>query len=89
LKPLTHPGFQLNHRYLYQWRHELENKLFQPLEFIELNDCFYRNLHNYEYLVIIDMDEVIVPVNGYNWSELIEEIKVFLKSNFSSKLIFN
>ncbi len=35
------------------------------------------------------MDEVIVPVNGYNWSELIEEIKVFLKSNSNSKLIFN
>jgi hypothetical protein len=59
-----------------------------PMEFIELNDCFYRNLYNYEYLVTIDIDKVIVPVNAYNWSELIEKIKIFLKSNLSSKLIF-
>jgi hypothetical protein len=67
----------------------MEIYLFIPMEFIELNDCFYRNLYNYEYIAIIDIDEVIVPVNGYKWSELIEEIKVFLKSNLSSKLEFN
>ncbi len=84
MKHVTHPGFQINHQYLYQWRSESENEHFAPIELIDYNDCLYRNLYNYEYLAIIDIDEIIVPVNAYNWSELIEEIKVYFKAKSTS-----
>jgi hypothetical protein len=55
-----------------------------PIELIDYNDCLYRNLYNYEYIAIIDIDEVIVPVNAYNWSELIEQTKVYFKAKSTS-----
>lgn len=43
-------------------------------ERLELNDCFYRNLHKYEYILIVDIDEVVVPINGDNWTQMIEDV---------------
>jgi hypothetical protein len=39
------------------------------------NDCFYRVKHLYEYLLILDFDEVLVPTNeeDKNWSDLMEK----------------
>lgn len=46
------------------------------LETIPYNDILYRNLHNYEYLGIFDLDEVIMPLGDlYNWRQLMNLIK--------------
>ncbi|XP_018782772.1 PREDICTED: uncharacterized protein LOC108965057 [Bactrocera latifrons] len=40
-------------------------------ELIPLNDCFYRNMYKYDYIVIIDIDEVIMPVGIHrSWSDV-------------------
>jgi hypothetical protein len=35
----------------------------RALELMLLNDCFYRNLNLYKYIIVIDTDEVIMPVS--------------------------
>lgn len=50
--------------------------LMLPQETLELNDCLYRNLYSFKYLILLDTDEVIVPVRASNYHDLIELIKV-------------
>lgn len=46
------------------------------LETIPYNDCLYRNLYNYEYLVVIDNDEVPMPQKEiYDWKQLINVLR--------------
>ncbi|EDV32663.1 uncharacterized protein Dana_GF22029 [Drosophila ananassae] len=41
-------------------------------ELIPYNDCFYRNLYRHDFLVNVDVDEVIMPLNGNrNWDQLV------------------
>ena len=42
---------------------------------IHLNDCFYRNIHRYKFIAIIDNDEVIVPRElGHTWIDLMKTL---------------
>ena len=41
-------------------------------EDVSLNDCFYRNMYKYDFIVALDLDEVIVPRKEYNWDGLKE-----------------
>ena len=43
-------------------------------EIIPYNDCLYRNMYRYEYITLLDTDEVIVPTNLTNWADLMEEL---------------
>lgn len=75
LSPITLPGHQPNipsfyHPYFHKssWsKHFLEDMLF--------NDCFYRNMYNFEWLVVLDVDELIMPVgNMKTWSEILDNV---------------
>lgn len=75
LTKITLPGNQPNlpgFRHLY-----LKNKLTHKRqnELIPYNDCLYRNLYSYEYLVLLDIDEVIMPLIHDNWSDLMKEVQ--------------
>ena len=39
-------------------------------ELIHLNDCFYRNIYRYEYVVNEDIDDIVMPRNG-TWFDLL------------------
>jgi len=72
--PLTLPGGEPNvpgfqHMYLVK---KLVNK--RQNELIPYNDCFYKNLYTYEYIVLLDTDEVIMPVNTTSWQELMDVV---------------
>ncbi|KAK9497191.1 hypothetical protein O3M35_004556 [Rhynocoris fuscipes] len=41
-------------------------------ELIPYNDCLYRNMYKYEYLVLLDIDEIIMPLKVGNWRELMD-----------------
>jgi len=52
-------------------------------ELIAYNDCFYKNLYSYDYIVPLDVDEIIVPTRDQNWTGLIE--RVIFKAGSSGK----
>lgn len=45
-----------------------------------LNDCMYRNMYRYKYMVVIDVDELIVPRRHTTLSELVMHLNVFSPS---------
>ena len=48
---------------------------------IFLNDCLYRNIHKYKFIVITDIDEVIVPRElGHTWSDMMTSISNMYKN---------
>lgn len=59
-------------------------------EMAMLNDCFYRNRNLYEYIVIIDPDEVIVPTNAndMDWQSMVERVLDSSSRDFDS-LVFD
>ena len=40
-----------------------------------LNDCLYRNMYAAKKIVIVDLDEVIVPHSGQNWAAMLEHLE--------------
>lgn len=72
--PLTLPGGQPNapafqHMYLTK---KTNNK--RQNELIPYNDCLYKNLYSYNYIALLDIDEVIMPVNDPDWITLMDRI---------------
>ena len=75
VRPITLPGGQPNikgllHMYL---KSKVNNK--RQNELIPYNDCLYRNMYRYKYLVLLDIDEVIMPVQTGNWKELMQVVE--------------
>jgi hypothetical protein len=82
---ITLPGNQPNlpgFRHLY-----LKNKLVHKRqnELIPYNDCLYKNLYTYDYLALLDIDEVIMPIAHKNWSQLMSAVQKMslAKKNFT------
>uniref|UniRef100_A0A2R5LM60 Glycosyltransferase family 92 protein n=1 Tax=Ornithodoros turicata TaxID=34597 RepID=A0A2R5LM60_9ACAR len=74
LTPITLPGGQpntpgLRHNFLkMKLTHKRQNEL------IPYNDCLYRNLYSYNYIILLDIDEVIMPVEHTSWKELMDAV---------------
>ncbi|KAJ8980982.1 hypothetical protein NQ317_013436, partial [Molorchus minor] len=43
-------------------------------ELIAYNDCFYRNLETTDFIIPLDIDEIIVPRTATNWKQLLQGI---------------
>ncbi|XP_017052086.1 uncharacterized protein LOC108095491 [Drosophila ficusphila] len=40
------------------------------------NDCLYRNLYDFDFLAVVDVDEVIMPMGDFwNWPDLLAELQ--------------
>ena len=52
-------------------------------EMITYNDCLYKNMYEYEYLIPLDTDEIIVPKReeDMTWTDLISRIDKIAKQN--------
>lgn len=90
LTPITLPGNQPNipgfrHFYLKsKLTHKRQNEL------IPYNDCLYRNLYSYNYVVLLDTDEVIMPIKHKNWKDLMDEVvKSALKEKNYTRASYN
>ena len=64
ITPISLPGHQpnikvLQHLYL---KSKINNK--RQNELIPYNDCLYRNLYQYKYIALLDIDEVIMPLGS-------------------------
>uniref|UniRef100_A0A7G3AL54 Glycosyltransferase family 92 protein n=1 Tax=Lutzomyia longipalpis TaxID=7200 RepID=A0A7G3AL54_LUTLO len=67
----------------------LTQKLYQKRqnEIIPYNDCLYKNMYKYQYITLLDIDEVIMPKGDIlNWRELMEMISA--KADHGSPLPF-
>ncbi|XP_067140238.1 uncharacterized protein [Centruroides vittatus] len=43
-------------------------------ELIPYNDCFYRHIHSHNFVLLLDLDEIIVPTRDLNWHQMIKRI---------------
>ena len=41
-----------------------------------LNECIYQNMYRYRYTVVVDLDEIIVPVNSSTYNEVYTQLNV-------------
>ena len=39
------------------------------------NDCFFRNIYKYKYVVILDTDEIIIPNTVLHWKDMVKVIQ--------------
>ncbi|KAL1415404.1 hypothetical protein MTO96_006829 [Rhipicephalus appendiculatus] len=74
LTPITLPGDQpnlpgLRHNFL---RMKVTCK--RQNELNPYNDCLYRNLYSYKYIILLDVDEVIIPVQHHTWKQLMSDV---------------
>jgi hypothetical protein len=44
-------------------------------ELLPYNDCFYRNMYKYDYIAVVDIDEVFIPKKHQNWTELLKDLE--------------
>jgi hypothetical protein len=51
------------------------------MEYVTTNDCFYRNRNLYDYIVIIDIDEIPIPLMGNDrtWQDLLNRVEEYEK----------
>ncbi|XP_029468820.1 beta-1,4-galactosyltransferase galt-1-like [Rhinatrema bivittatum] len=40
-----------------------------------LNDCIYRNMYRSKFVVLIDIDEIILPQKHQNWKEMMDDLQ--------------
>jgi len=55
-----------------QWYRKVRN-----LRSVAFNDCMLRNMYRYRYLVVIDLDEMIVPRYHVNYSAVLDQVLIF------------
>ncbi|XP_006006521.2 uncharacterized protein LOC102365350 [Latimeria chalumnae] len=63
-------------------KHPGENRYYGQIT--TLNDCVYRNMYRSKYLLLNDIDEIILPIKHRNWHQLME----FLEKNYPDAGIF-
>jgi hypothetical protein len=88
VSPLTLPGGQPNipgfqHLYLSKKTSQKRQN-----ELIPYNDCLYKNMYKYEFIALLDIDEVIMPKHedDMTWHDLM--VRVLEKSKKVSNLTF-
>ncbi|CAM1329109.1 Uncharacterised protein g9923 [Pycnogonum litorale] len=88
VKPLTLPGDQPNHpqiRHVYLQKRVASKRL---NELVPYNDCLYRNIiDEYRYVVLLDVDEVIVPLLDHDWIRLVSRMERSTKSARSTATV--
>ena len=79
--PLTLPGFQPNLHLLRSLYLQRMMGVKRLNEIIPYNDCLYRNLYRYNFIVLLDIDEVLMPTSSYSWAGLMQQIQSIINLN--------
>jgi hypothetical protein len=56
------------------WGNNMPSPVYNKGLLAGVNDCVYRNMYKVRYLVLCDLDELIIPEKGLNWHELLLKI---------------
>ena len=59
---------------IYNWGDNLADPVYNHGLTVSVHDCVYRNMYKVRYLVLCDIDEFIMPVQGLNWNDLLPKI---------------
>lgn len=43
-------------------------------ELVPYNDCLYRNMYRYNFIIPLDIDEALIPVSDITWSEMFKRL---------------
>lgn len=72
--PASLPGSRPN---IPELRHKLlkNSMLKRYFEVTLYNDCFLTNMYKYRYISLLDIDEIIVPLSGSSWLEMLNDIE--------------
>ena len=67
------------------WGENMPKPVYNRGLLVGIHDCVYRNMFRVRYLVLCDLDEIIMPENGLNWHELMLEIESNERGHFTFK----
>ena len=56
-------------------------------QLVLISDCLYRSMYEVEYLVMMDLDEMILPTRHTNWAELVDALEK--KGKYASFMFLN
>lgn len=59
-------------RHVYLKRNRITNII---LEDVDFNDCFYRHMHQYKFIILVNTDEIFVPKKSTNYAEMLRQVK--------------
>jgi len=61
---------------LIEWRNfQVHRPLHYYGQLVLITDCLYRSMYEVDYLVMMDLDEMILPVNHNSWAELVASLE--------------
>ena len=61
---------------MFHWREMYKHKILHYNgQLLAIHDCMYRNMYRAEYLVVTDLDELIIPFKQSNYMEMIKSYK--------------
>ena len=60
---------------MYMYKHDHPLRMDWRNEPLPVNDCFFRNMDDYKYIVNIDNDEMILSLNHTNWMDMMEDLE--------------
>ncbi|EJW74673.1 hypothetical protein WUBG_14422, partial [Wuchereria bancrofti] len=72
--PINLPGESPNQAYirsLFIWRNRQQKRRH---ELIPYNDCLYRHINTHKFILMLDIDEVIIPLKYDNWTTMLDDI---------------
>uniref|UniRef100_A0A915PZD7 Glycosyltransferase family 92 protein n=1 Tax=Setaria digitata TaxID=48799 RepID=A0A915PZD7_9BILA len=84
--PINLPGESPNQAYIrsrFIWRNRQQKRRH---ELIPYNDCLYRHIDTHKFILILDIDEVIVPLKHDNWSAMLNDIITTLHQNQKNEI---
>ena len=61
---------------IFHWREMYKHKILHYNgQLLAIHDCMYRNMYRAEYLIVTDLDELIIPFKQSNYMEMIKSYK--------------
>ncbi|VDK70649.1 unnamed protein product [Litomosoides sigmodontis] len=72
--PIKLPGKSPNQAYIrsyFIWRNRQQKRRH---ELIPYNDCLYRHIDTHKFVLMLDIDEIVVPLENNSWSAILDNI---------------
>ncbi|XP_060082672.1 beta-1,4-galactosyltransferase galt-1-like [Ylistrum balloti] len=52
-----------------------EREIWYHGQLLAIQDCLYRHMADFEYLLFVDLDEFLLPVHNYTWSDMVNSLQ--------------